>query len=307
MSGIGIVLNPYSKLHRKDPDKMTRMSYIVGDKGSCKQTIDLQDLRRVAEEFKTRDIDILAIAGGDGTIHVALTAFINVYGEKPLPKIALLRGGTMNTISNGINNRGSPEKLLSNLIHQYHEDAAFEEIHIDLMKVNDEYGFLFGCGMVYRFLELYYKGTTPSPQKAALLLAHTAVSCLLNGRFACELFKRFDVEVTIDGKKWAFKNYVTLMAGSVPSLGFGTKVFYKAMQPRIFHGMGFSMTPRTMVCELPKLAFGKPSRHPDLLDDAFQEMVLEFGEPTPYYLDGDMLEETKMVRISLGPRITIVK
>ncbi len=307
MSGIGIVLNPYSKQHRKDPDKMKRMSYIVGDKGSCKTTTDLEDLRRVAEEFKTRDIDILAIAGGDGTIHVVLTAFVNVYGQKPLPKISLLRGGTMNTITNGINNRGTPEKLLANLIHKYHEDEPFESVEIDLMKVNEDYGFLYGCGLVYRFLEIYYKGTTPSPQKAFMLMVRATTSAFFNTKFTCDLFKRFDADVSVDGKPWAFKNYACIIAGCVPSLGLGTKVFYEAMKPGRFHAMGFSLTPRDLAMELPKLIRAQPSQHPGVMDSGFSDMKIAFKEPMPYFLDGDLLKPVSTMHISLGPRITIVK
>ena len=49
MPGIGIVLNPHSKKHKKDPDKIKRLGFIVGDRGSCLATEDLADLRRVAE------------------------------------------------------------------------------------------------------------------------------------------------------------------------------------------------------------------------------------------------------------------
>ena len=95
MPGIGVILNPYSRKYKNNPEMAKHMGFIVGDKASCKATEDLADLRRVAEEFKTRDIDILAINGGDGTIHCTLTTFLNVYGNKPLPKIANLFTNTL--------------------------------------------------------------------------------------------------------------------------------------------------------------------------------------------------------------------
>ena len=116
MPGIGVILNPYSKKFKKDPNRAKHMGFIVGDKASCKETEDLDDLRRVAEEFKTRDIDILAINGGDGTNHCTLTTFLQVYREKPLPKIALLRGGTLNTVARSVGVKGRSEDILSNLL-----------------------------------------------------------------------------------------------------------------------------------------------------------------------------------------------
>jgi len=116
MPGIGIILNPYSSLYRNDPERLKRVGFIVGDRGSCHATDTLDDVRELASEFKERDIDILGISGGDGTNHKTLTAFIKVYGEKPLPRIAFLRGGTANNTATQLGIRGTPERILSNLM-----------------------------------------------------------------------------------------------------------------------------------------------------------------------------------------------
>ena len=63
-------------------------------------TETLDEVRGLAREFKEKGIDILGISGGDGTNHRTLSTFLEVYGETPLPKIALLRGGTMNNLAN---------------------------------------------------------------------------------------------------------------------------------------------------------------------------------------------------------------
>jgi diacylglycerol kinase family enzyme len=48
---------------------------------------------------------------------VTLTGFLDVYGEKPIPPVALLRGGTMNTVANSVGvARQSSERLLARLI-----------------------------------------------------------------------------------------------------------------------------------------------------------------------------------------------
>ena len=72
MPGIGVVLNPYSKRYRNNPEKLNRMAFIVGDKGTFASTNSLNDIHRVAEEFKKREIEILALSGGDGTNHRTL-------------------------------------------------------------------------------------------------------------------------------------------------------------------------------------------------------------------------------------------
>src|SRR5262245_26778679 len=157
MPGIGVVLNPHSKRYRNHPEKLKRMGFIVGDKGHFGATKDLNDIERVAEDFKEHDIDVLALSGGDGTNHRTLTTFIKVYGDKPLPKIALLGGGTLNTIAFSCGIYGSPEKVLSNLLYKYHEDEPFETTEITITRINTKagefYGFIWGCGVIYRFMD----------------------------------------------------------------------------------------------------------------------------------------------------------
>src|SRR5437762_2543265 len=104
--GIGVITNPRSRMNKRDPSRMRKLGYLIGDRGSAAATRSLDDLYRVAEEFKSADIDVLGINGGDGTIHHTLTAFVRTWGDKPLPLIAILRGGTMNTIANSYGIKG---------------------------------------------------------------------------------------------------------------------------------------------------------------------------------------------------------
>ena len=63
--------------------------------------------------------------GGDGSASVTLSAFARVYAPATLPPVALLRGGTMNTVANGCGvSRGSPDSLLSSLASRVHAGVA---------------------------------------------------------------------------------------------------------------------------------------------------------------------------------------
>lgn len=307
MAGIGIVVNPKGKKFKQDPDKIQRLSFIVGDQGSYSATEDLHDLRRVAEEFKTRDIDILAIGGGDGTTHVTLSHFIEVYGEKPLPNITFLRGGTMNSLANACHIKGKPEKILSQLIYKYHEGHQFESTEMDCMQINDLYGFIFGCGVIYRWMDSYYSGPMgASPPKATYTLLRAIASASLNGKYARDLFRRFDAEVTVDGERWPFANWSAVYAGAIPILGLKAKVFHLSEEYRRFHAVGFSLPPRNVLRHVPRMYLGRPPRCDQMLEEPAQEMVIELAEPIPYTIDGDMLPPAKKITVKTGPRIKIL-
>ncbi len=306
MPGIGVVLNPHSKRYRKHPEKMKRMGFIVGDKGTFAPTNNLHDIRRVAEEFKKKEIDILALSGGDGTNHVTLTSFIEVYGDQPLPRITFLRGGTLNTIAFACGILGSPEKILANLLYKYHEDEPFETTEIDIMKINGKYGFIWGCGVIYNWMEAYYKLGHPSPAQAAWTLVHSVGSALINGPFASKMFERFDGEVTVNGRKWPFRNYSAIYSGSIEYLGLGFRVFYLARESQRFHAVGFSLPPRSVLPYVPLMFLGRPSGCPDLVENEASEMIVRLAEPKPYTIDGDMHPATDLFEITSGPRLTII-
>ncbi len=306
MGGIGVILNPNSKRYKRNPEKLKRMGFIVGDKGSFSPTKDLNDIRRVAEEFLARDIDILALSGGDGTNHRTLTTFIETYGDRPLPKIALLRGGTLNTIATSCGIFGTPEKILSDLLYKYHEDEPFETTQVDIMKINQQYGFIWGMGVIHRFMQAYYHHGEPSPMRAATTLAKSIGSAFINGPFACQMFSRVDGEVISDGERWAFRNYSAIFAGSISQLGLGFQVFRLVGSERKFHGIGFSMPPRNVLKCVPFLFLGKSNGCSDWIDRAASTMTVQLSEPCGYIIDGDLHPPTDRFELSLGPRLTFI-
>lgn len=307
MPGIGVVLNPHSKRYRNNPEKLKRMGFIVGERGNCAETHNHSDIRIVAEDFKRKGIDILALSGGDGTNHVTLSTFLEVYGSQPLPKITFLRGGTLNTIASACGIYGSPEKVLTNLLYKYHQEEPFEEVPVDLMRINGKCGFIWGCGVIYRFMEAYYRDGIPSPAQAAWTLMRAIGSALVNGPFACHLFQRMDAEVRVNGRPWAFKNYSAIFAGSIEYLGLGFRVFYLARQRERFHAIGFSLPPRNVLKNVPSMLLGRPSGCPDLIEEPASEMVVRFEEPQPYTIDGDMLPPTRQFHLQIYRTLTVLR
>lgn len=307
MPGIGVILNPHSKRYKKYPEELKKMGFIVGDKASCRATDTMEHLEEVVHDFKNRDIDILAISGGDGTLHCTLTSFIRVYGDKPLPKICLLRGGTLNAVATIVGVKGTPETLLSNLMVKYHEDIPFQTTEMMLTKVNDQYGFIFGLGVIYRFMEDYYSNPNVNALIAAKTLCKAIGSAIINGKFARGLFERFDADVIVNGKKWPFANYSAIYSGSMEELGLNFKTFYHVPDfPGQFHAIGFSLPPRNIIPYVPLMYFGKPSGCPNMLEEPATEMIIKLQKPMSYTIDGDMKKPLDYFHVSSGPKITIL-
>jgi len=308
MSGIGIICNPHSRSNLKNPKRADQLGFIVGDKGSCHETRDLKDVERLAREFKERGIEVLGISGGDGTIHITLTTFIEVYGDTPLPQIAFLRGGTMNNIPNAVGVKGSPEKILSNLILKYHEDDPFTLAEIDVLKINGNYGFLFGMGAVHNFIDDYVQSEEkPSPARGLYILSKCISSALFNTKYSRKICERFDARITVNDELVPFKNYTMLMTGTIETLGFGFNPLYRARtKPGEFQFVGISTTPRDLLMRFPCALLSRPPKSDDYFDRMGDRMVLEFDQAMPYQIDGEPMPATDRIEISMGPRLTCV-
>lgn len=309
MPGIGIILNPYSRSNRCNPGRVQKFGFIVGDKGSCHSTETLDEVRNLAKEFKERNVEILGLSGGDGTNHRTLSLFLEEYGDTPLPKVALLRGGTMNNLANQLKIKGAPEKILSNLILKYHENIPFVERKINLVRVNKAYGFLLGLGLISRFIDIYQNVEGgPSPARGAWLLSRAMVSAFLNGRLAQRLCERFDCHITIDGKVQPFKNYMMIFAGTMDTLGFNFRPLYRASTEHgKFQAVLISSTSRQLLATFPNALLAMPSRSKHHIDEMCSNMVMEFEKPMTYTIDGDFAESaTRRIEISTGPLLTCV-
>ena len=307
MPGIGIINNPHSRRNRKHPERMDCLGYIVGSEGKSVATQQIEDINEIARIFKEREIDILGINGGDGSNHVTLTAFIEEYGDTPLPKIALLRGGTMNTISNACGIKGSQAGLMMNLVNKYRDGVPFETVERDTMKVGPRYGFIFGNGLIHNFLAAYYGTGKPSPWMAFRLLTRGVFSSLVNGPFAKEMFKRFKARVIVDGKQWHHESYTAMVAGTVSQIGLGFTPFFRCEErPHSFHFLGIKTRPLGFALAVPKIFFGKKVSSKKIEEAVAEEVIFESEEPLLYTLDGDTHEAGNRLSITLGPRLELV-
>lgn len=295
-------------MNQRDPSSMRKLGYLIGSRGSAEATRSLDDLYRVAEEFKHAQIDILGINGGDGTIHHTVTAFVKTYGEQPMPTIAILRGGTMNTIANSYRIKGDPAKLLFDVVDKYHNNEPFDTFDSEILAVGDKYGFIFGTGIIYNFLEAYYGTGQPSPSVAARLIGRIILSALVGGKLVKQITRRFHARVTVDGDTWARDDFMSVAAACVEQAGLGFKPFYRWNEEGHFQILGIHVpSPLGFIGELPRIYRGRPIRRDKVIDSTAREVVFNHDGPIQYMIDGDRYTADGTLRLGIGPKLRFIR
>ena len=313
MPGIGIVTNPNSRRNRRNPEQLRRLGYILGQEADRHEmTQQPEDIRRVAEHFRSKGVEVLALNGGDGTNHVTLTTFIDVYGDEPLPLIAFLRGGTMNTISNAVGIKGTPGRILLEVSEKYHTGQAFEVKERDILRVDYDghhhYGFIFGNGLIANYLDAYYD--TPSrggPVAAFSVLMQGIGSALVGGPFAKRLFQPFRALVTVDGEPWTDGESCAVVAATIEQIGLGFRPFIRCREkPGAFHLLAVKTSALGFGLQLPRIRLGMPVDPALVPSIVAHEAVFTADTPISFTIDGDMHRAVGPLRLSAGPRLRII-
>jgi diacylglycerol kinase family enzyme len=312
MSGIGVVFNPKSRKNQRDPRAARRLAKTLGDHGVVREAHSIDELHRIAEDFKKLEIDVLGISGGDGTNHVTITGFLDVYGGSTLPSLAFLRGGTMNTVANSVGvGKGPPEGLLGRLMRAYAQRASRPLANVErhVMRIGEHYGFLFGTGVVYGFLAEYYRYGNPTPLVAAKTLARGVGSTLVQGEMIRRMAKPFRGEVVLaDGSCWKERDFLAVAGGTIDQMGLGFRPFHRFEEkPEQFHILGIFTSPLGFVRDMPRVWRGEPMREGKAIDATTNAASIRSADGVMrYMIDGDLHETSGDLRVSIGPRVKIV-
>jgi diacylglycerol kinase (ATP) len=306
MPGIGLISNPYSRKNRKNPARLQKLINAAPDKDLVKLPVSYEEMEAAITYFKNRKIDILAINGGDGTVHVALCSLMKIYGDKPLPKLAILKGGTMNQTATNLRVKGNSLSIFKRVTVGYAEGRKLRTKKVSLLKANEKYGFIFGNGAVCSFMDVYHKSGDPSPLVAGKALLSTVGSILVRGRIYKEIFTPTKQTITVDGFCFGTSPYLTPLITTIPEFGLGFEVMHRAKcDHRKAHMLAFHNGAR-ITAQIPRAWFGL-SIPPDVADDTIgKKFHIDCEKPFKYTLDGDFYSCSGKLKIETGPVMDII-
>ena len=335
--GVIAFVNPRSRANRRNPRLAAEFTAVLGDAGRVLAPTSLDELRVMAAALRDAPPDVIAVHGGDGTLHKIVTALGTTWGERPLPPIALLTGGTMNVVATSLRIATKPIPLLRALAEDVRSRRRPEIITRRCLRIavgsggdGDLLGFVFGNGLSANFLGEYYAGEKYGPGRAVWLLTRTFFSALVGGPFVRRVFRRYEGEVRVDGTTLPRTRFVGVSAATVREVGLGFKLNHRADDdPERFGVLAIHARPLALVADLSAVHAGRgiaPTRAFSAVASTLEltpvtmtmttaagvDVGKQAAAPRPsdmsYTIDGDLYTAPPaMLRISIGPRVQFVR
>jgi hypothetical protein len=274
-------------------------------------TPELDALRRVCRELATERPDLVILSGGDGTLMAGITALADAFGERDLPAVAPIPGGTAGTVARNWGVRGHPVRRLERLLAGPTVRVLRPTLSVQAEgrapeTVERRIGFIFGTGLVARFFELYYARGAPGYRGAARIVARVFVESFVGGPFARRVLDPLPCRLSIDGRRLAPEAWSLVCASVVPDLGIHLLVNYRAAEDFSRpHLVASALPAHRLGPRAPFVLAGRRIGGSGHVDELVRELGVELGAEGPYVLDGELLRACRVV-VRAGPALRVV-
>ena len=303
--GPALLMNVHSRTIRRNTGLLEKVEATFGERGPFVTSRSPNELPTLMADLYRYKPSVLFVYGGDGTLRQTLTHLIATYGKNPLPLIAILRGGTMNTVATSIGIVDPPLRHLRHLVERIDRGIPLKTVQRNLLEVNHHYGFIFAIGGFARFIEYYVENKDPTPWYGFKLLTQTTLSALAGGPLSKAIFKEFTVNLWRDSQPLLQQAGVTnIAAASIRHIGFNFKPFWGAEEPGGGFGLlVFRKIPTRLLFHLPRFYLGKPVSDPSFLQLPAHDALIHVEHAMRPMLDGDLLNASKEFSIRSGPTL----
>ncbi len=306
MNKIALIFNPNARKGRGGKKFLSEVKSVMDGQGEIIVTESVQDIPRAISRLKNIDFNVLGLYGGDGTAFHTLTNYIQQDGYRPIPQVLLLRGGTMNVVLAYFKNGLGPAEMFRKLLEKAQKGEAFETVPVNLLRVNDNYGFTVGIAMPAKLVAAYQEGGDVGMSKSIRVTARLIASSLVEGEFSRRLYAPLPGRLWVEGKEAPLKSFSAIVASTINNCGFGFHPFYRAEEkPGCFHLLATDEQPGRIVRNIGSFRKAEASKGLSMVDEVASQVRIELPEPTKVMMEGEFFE-AREVEIRTGPRINLI-
>lgn len=309
MSGIGVISNLASQRNRKGISDLRALLAAQPDIEHAELN-GIEGLRETLTAFAGKNVDLIAINGGDGTVQAVITCLLNDGMFAQPPTLAVLPGGMTNMIAHDV---GAPRRATTALrrLLSDRQPAIAKRRVIRLMRDSGEpiYGMFFGTAAIVRGIEYCRRAVHPLKLESS-----TAAGAALAGLLAKRVWRRGgedkvfrgdEISMGLDGATPVSDTYLIVLVTTLNRLVMRTRPFWGSGSGGLRY-TALRHPPRQMWRRLPAFLYGGDARAlppDDYISANADDIRLDMA--CPYTLDGELFEATpgQPVRLSSGPEI----
>lgn len=261
-------------------------------------TADEDEVPRAVRRFAERGARLICIYGGDGTILSALTAVVQLHAAEDLPRIGLIRGGTINTLAKYLKITGRPTALLERLLA-----GGCATRRLGLIRANERHGLTFGAALMGRFYHEYNQLEQINRLTVTGYVARVVLSALFDTGRAQRLLLPAPGRVEVDGEALPMEAYTVIVASCMEDHGFGARPTYRgSSEPGRFQLLASAKGRSAIVGGYHRLLRGLPFSGKDHFDGMVQQAQIVFDQPELCMLDGEVFT-AREVSLAAGPEL----
>jgi diacylglycerol kinase family enzyme len=308
---IGMLNNPLSGGNRKGLQKIREAAAAVRSEVLQEDVQTPSDVAAALADFARREVNILVINGGDGTVQAALTAIFHKKFFETNPLLAVLRSaGTTSMIAGDVGLKGSRESALQNLFSWAQaRDGTATVAQRPVLKVQvppenePVYGMFFGAAAIYQAthfcLQKVHTRGLRGELGAGVALARFLLAVFLRDR---KVVSAVPITTRLNQDPPESKEYLLVLITTLQRLFLGLRPYWGS-ESKPLHFTAVGARPRHFMRVLPSLMRGDQSHHVKpingYLSQNVDEVQLTLG--SGFNLDGEL----HMPDSRLGPvRIT---
>ncbi len=296
-----VIVNPTASRFRLEPKSLEDVYRQTSGRGIVVTPTTQEELEEELRQIEVASTPMVIVAGGDGTVSRFTTAAMRVWQAGKMPPIGVIGGGTMNTIARslGMGKEAPAEQLIALVTGTGLRQTQRWPLEVG----RGRFGWLFGTGIIPRYIRDYDAGGEASPAKAARVLRNKVVSAFLGGAEARAFFAKHRCDVIVDGRLLPLKEWLLVTIGGTHDLGLGFRPFPGLLDHPATLGLyATGSTPSRFAMDLPAIRLQLPVRHPLAFQKLATEIQFVAPEPILYNLDGELeTSEGGSLTVGSGP------
>jgi hypothetical protein len=297
MPKVGLISNRQSRRNRRGLDEIGAVVAAAPDVLHV-ATDGIGMLDEALSEFARREVGLLVISGGDGTVQNVLTRLFEASYFERVPTLAILPRGTANTTAADVGLRGRAESALRRLLAATRDGTLADHVvERPILRVENlqgaaaQRGMMFGAGAITDVIdfccrEIYARGLT-GKLGMSLALASLLLGAVVHRR-ANGVMRSHAIGVALNGGREEQADRLLVLATTLDRLMLGSRPFWS------YDGLPIRYTsiaypPERLVRSAPKVLYGwqRHTLRPEIYhSQGAWRIAVRIG--TPFTIDGEM-------------------